>query len=504
MPRVASAFRQTAAQVTTAMLSGMMLPSMIRTAPYSLLLVSWLALAAGVPAARAADTPPPAAPGADTAPPAATTERDAAYQAFRRDFDAGRFTEALPHAERVVTLTEELDAHHPDLARALNNLGATQYQLRDYGAAEKAYSRALTIIEESHGALSPQLIGPLRGLALTYQGTGRSEAAVPLLERAVSIARRSHGLFDPGQKELLTPLADGYVALARWKDADRVQQYALQISEHEYGLKDPRLFQALQQLGRWYTSTGRRNAARQVWERLRTIMADPAHPDSVGQIVALRGIAETYRLDYQYGSEPIEAPFPGEGAMHRDPLETDAARHSASMLSQEYVLNSAGQEALDRALALAEHLQSSSTLPRAIVLVDLGDWQLIAGRPDRALPFYNRALPLLPAQSGSAESSEGPLSRATALLYRAPPASLRLREQPQALVTEKYAIAEFTVTEDGRVRDAKIVEGDATDSQRSALLSAISHATYRPRFVDGKPVVTEKVRYRETFRQLKN
>lgn len=488
--------------MTAAALRGMMLRSMNRTSPYWLDLALLLALAAGGPAARAADTPPPPATAEGAPSPTATAERDAAYQAFRREFDAGRFTEALPHAERVVSLTEQLDAHHPDLARALNNLGATQYQLHDYVAAEKAYGRALALIEETNGALSPRLVAPLRGLAMTYQGVGRNELAVPLLERAVAISRRSNGLFDPGQRELLTPLVDGYVALARWKEADRVQQYALQISEHEYGTNDPRLFPALQQLGRWYTNTGQRVGARQVWERLRTIMADPAHPDAVGQIVALRGIAETYRLDFQYGVEPMEAPIPGEATVRRDPLEADAARRSA--LGPEYVLNSAGQEALERALALAEHLQSSSTLPRAIVLVDLGDWQLVAGRPDRALPYYRRALPLLPAESATAESSESPLSRPAVLLYRAPPASLRLRDQPQALVVEKYAVVEFTVTDDGRVRDAKIVEGDATDSQRSALLSAIGHATYRPRFVDGKPVATEKVRFRESFRQLKN
>jgi protein TonB len=81
---------------------------------------------------------------------------------------------------------------------------------------------------------------------------------------------------------------------------------------------------------------------------------------------------------------------------------------------------------------------------------------------------------------------------------------MRHRDQPAGLVFEKYAVAEFTVTADGRVREAKIVEGDAADAQRSSFLAAISRATYRPRFVDGKPVATAKVRYRESFRQLKS
>jgi tetratricopeptide (TPR) repeat protein len=318
----------------------------------------------------------------------------------------------------------------------------------------------------------------------------------------VSVSRRSLGLFNPEQKSLLTPLVDAYVALARWKDANRTQQYALQISEHEYGTSDPRLFPALQQLGHWYASTAQRNAARETWERLLAISSDREHPDPVGRIVALRGIAEAYRLDYQLGPEPVEV-RPGELAPRRDALQLDGARRS-SALGPDYVLSSAGQEALEQALALAEKLKPPSPTVLAVVLVDLGDWQLVAGRPERALPYYARALPLLPAGDEGPESAKGPLSRPVLLLYRPPPSSMRHRGEPASLFIEQYAVAEFTVTAEGRVRDAKIVEGDAPESQRSGFLGALSHATYRPRFVDGKPVATEKVRYRETFRHTKS
>jgi tetratricopeptide (TPR) repeat protein len=479
-----------------------MLPRMTRTRRHRLALACSLALAAGGPAARAAESPPPAAESAAQAPAAA--EREAAYRAFRREFDAERYNEALPHAERVVSLTESLDAHHPDLATALNNLGATHYRLGDHLAAEQAYGRALALVEEAHGALARQLVVPLRGLALTYQSAGHHDFAVPLLERAVAISRRSNGLFNPAQKELLTPLVDGYAALGRWKDADRVQQYALQISEHQYGTSDPRLFPALQQLGRWYAGTAQRNAARRVWERLLAISSDAAHPDPIGQIVALRGIAEAYRLDYQFGAEPPEQPRPGEPPPMREPLEFSSARQSPSMIGPEYVLSSAGQDALEKALALAEKIKPPPTTALAVVLVDLGDWHLVAGRLARALPYYRRALPLIPAETGSAEAAGGPLSRPSTLLYRPPPASMRHRDQPASLYVEKYAVAEFSVTGEGRVREAKIVEGDASDAQRAAFLGALAHAIFRPRFVDGKPVATDKVRYRESFRQLKS
>jgi tetratricopeptide (TPR) repeat protein len=468
-----------------------------------LLFASLLAPAAGLtaePAAEPVADQQPAAAGAA----AAAAERDSAYRSFRHDFDARRFAEALPHAERVVSLTEQLDAHHPDLARALNNLGATQYELHDYLAAEKAYGRALALIEETHGSLSARLVAPLRGLALTYAGTGHAELAVPLLERAVAISRRAHGLFNTAQSELLTPLIDSYVAVGRYREADKVQLYALQIGEHAFGAADPRLGPALRQLGNWYLQTAQRREAREVWERLQALCASAAQPDRLCQVVALRGIAESYRLDFQFGVEPLPAPRPGAPPLVRDSLDLDPSRRPQSPFGPEFVLDSAGESALQHALAVVEQLQPPAPLARAVVLVDLGDWQLLAGRMDRALAFYQQALPLMPADGGGAESAASALSRPGLLLYRQPAAAERHRDQAAALFVEKYAVAQFTVTADGHVKEARVVEGDATEAQRSGLLYAIGRAIYRPRFVDGKPVATENVRFRESFRVPKS
>ena len=502
--------REGAAGVTRARSGGIMRMTMRARPPPFLLalavLVAAPSLAADEPAPRAGAAAPaaPADPAPGAVPVAGHGDRAAEYQAFRSDFDAGRYTEALPHAERVVALTEAADdAHHAELPSALNNLGATQYRLGDFVAAEKSYARAVALAEEARGALSPRLIAPLRGLALTYQGMGRHEVAVPLLERAVAISRRSLGLFDAGQRDLLLPLADSYVALGRWRDADRAQHYALSIGEHEYGANDARLVPALLQLGRWYLASAQRAAARETYERARALAANRARPDPIGQIIALRGIAEAYRLDYQFGPEFVVDPNHAGEARRLDPLEIENARRNSSMFGPDYVLAAAGEEALTQALSIAEHLNPPAPTAVGVVLVDLGDWQMVAGHNDRALPFYRRALPRLPAESGAAETGPSPLSHPALLLYREAPASMHHRDLPPSAVIERYAVAEFTVTADGRVKDAKIAEGDATDTQRSAYLSALSHAVFRPRFVDGKPVATDSVRQRETFRVLK-
>jgi tetratricopeptide (TPR) repeat protein len=485
-----------------------MIPRMICRAPYPRVLLTLLVVALGPAAPCAAADGTAAAPTEEPTDHAALeVERQAAYVAFRSDFEAGHYNEALPRAERVVTLTEAIDAHNPELPRALDNLGATEYRLGDYIAAEQAYARALRLVEERSGASSHTLIGPLRGLALTYVGGGHNDAATPLLERAVAISRRSDGLFNPDQRDLLLPLIDAYVALGRVKDADREEQYALRISERQYGTNDLRLLPSLQRIAHWYEMTRRHTEARHVWQRMLLISTDHAHPSFAGAITALRGITNTFRLDYQFGPDPLEEPLlrAGEMGMHADSVERDAfGRRIQGIPAGEFRLDSQGKDALEAALKLAEKAQPDAPLTLAAVLVDLGDWHQLADHPDKSVPLYQRALPLLPADAGTPDSPGNPLGYPGQLLYRPPALARRHLEQPAEMVVEAVAIAEFTVTAEGRVKNIKIVEGDANENQRSALVSALARAVYRPRFADGKPVATDHVRFRETFRQMKH
>ena len=465
----------------------------------------WLA-GAGAAAARA-DEPPPRPPVATETldPAAARQERDAAYAAFRADFDAGRYNEALPHAERIVALTEAVDADGTDLARALNNLGATQYRLGDFAAAEAAYARALKLVEEQQGSTSRRLLAPLQGLGLTYQAAGRHDAAAPLLERAVAISRRADGLFNPQQHELLRPLVDSLMALGRMQDADRSQLYDFRLSERQFGASDPRLLPALERLADWYTLTGRNIEARAAWQRVLAISADPHHLIPAGTLAALRGAADTYRLDYQNGAEVVEdnSQRPGQRGFHTESVDHDAFGRRLAMTNNEYRLESQGKELLEVALKLAERVQPPAPQAVAAVLVDLGDWQLLTERPERARPYFTRAWSLLPDTSSVAEGLAHPLGYPAQLLYRPPPAARRFHDQPLTLVTETATVAEFTVTADGRVTDVQIVENDAVETHAASFRTAIGKAIYRPRLVDGVPVATGKVRYRETFRQMK-
>lgn len=457
-----------------------------------------------LPATAAPTAPAPASAAVPVDPATTLAQRDAEYTAFRTAFAAGRYADALPHAERVVTLTEQLAPDSADLPRALNNAGATHYKLSDFVAAEKSYRRALQLLEDRHGGASRRLLTPLRGLALTYQAAGRQDAAAPLLERAVAISRRSDGLFNEDQLQLLEPLIDSYVATGRWEEAEQAQLYAYQLNERKYR-GTPKLIPALKRLASWYERTRRYASARRTWSRMYLISTDKLQPNVPGAVDALRGMARTHRLEYLYGPEvtdDMQAQNAGSLGFRMESVERDPfGQRIQGGPATSYQLDPQGKAYLEAALALVERADPPQPYARGVLLVELGDWQMLAKGKD-AQQLYARAWPLLPREPGTAEGAlRNPLLYPGQLLYRSPTAARRYDNLPDDAVVARYAVAEFTVTADGRVKDAKVVEGDATDDQKQSFLNALNRAVYRPRFVDGKAVDTGQVRFRETFRE---
>ena len=108
-------------------------------------------------------TPAPEAPvatlPASGAGNAATASPSDAYTSFRTEFDAGRYAEAVPHAERVLQLAEAQAATPTaeDVQVALMNLGMVQHLSEDYVGAEATYLRAIKLIESSGRPLHERL-----------------------------------------------------------------------------------------------------------------------------------------------------------------------------------------------------------------------------------------------------------------------------------------------------------------------------------------------------------
>jgi TonB family protein len=68
---------------------------------------------------------------------------------------------------------------------------------------------------------------------------------------------------------------------------------------------------------------------------------------------------------------------------------------------------------------------------------------------------------------------------------------------------ERYVEVEFAVTSQGTVKDARVVDENASSRQETDALEAVTAARYRPKFVDGEPVETPAMTYRTVFKTRK-
>lgn len=69
---------------------------------------------------------------------------------------------------------------------------------------------------------------------------------------------------------------------------------------------------------------------------------------------------------------------------------------------------------------------------------------------------------------------------------------------------EGYAIVEFTITEEGRTKDIRVIESMDSEQRPTTVfdqtaIDAASKLGYRPRTIDGVPVETHRVRYKFSF-----
>ncbi len=376
--------------------------------------------------------------------------------------EAEHYEEALQTAQNLVNLTERTcGSTQLELVTPLIDLATTQTTTGDYRTAEANYQRSIALLETQKGFFDQRLVEPLAGLGSIYERTGRYKEAIYALQRAKHTLHRNEGLFNLTQIELIDSLTDIYFKLKQFKDAEREQKYALLANKHQYGEDDPQVVPAMHKLAHWYRLTHKFALARELYEESLEILERTPGSNELTLIGSLQGIGDTYRLSGY--------------------------------------LDSDGKEALERALAIMEKKPDPDPLVRAQTLVALGDWHMVAGEKDTALTLYTKALQLLEPKLEYAGHLDRLFKNPVQLYFRLPKSFEGLQAGMKPGYKEGHVEFEFTVTDEGTVEDLKVINSNVFRSIKTAAVYAVQRARYRPRFLNGKPVSTEGIRYRETF-----
>lgn len=464
----------------------------------SMTLVLALLLLAAAPPEGVEENPAPPPAESAVAPPAPRPQlgilpqdlRMEAYDQFRGLYETERFEEALPYARRVVELSESDPEREFELPIAYNNLGATQYQLRDYPASVESYRKSLEMLESTQGISSRRLVVPLAGLGAAYAALDQHVLAAELLDRALAVSRRADGLFNLAQLPLIEQAADSRFAINDFAGVERQRMYALKIAEQNYGYGDERTLPAILQLASFYESLHEFVAARTMYLRARDIAFEESGGYSPLAVRSLLGIARTHRLQYTMNPDTLG------NQQARDEI-TGEVVSSVFRESRGQPL-AADRTGLKSAQTALEILRGTSDPPRDLLtetLIELGDWFQTAARPTLSLPYYQEAATILEQEYASDPMAGNPLMAPRMVFYRPPVSAIRSPNTPAGQYVVRQTVFSFNVLEAGELQNITVVSTDMSEGQLAQSKRAISRAIYSPRFVSGKAVATESVTF---------
>ena len=117
-----------------------------------------------------------------------TADAAALNQQVTQLYNQGRYSEAIPLAQRALALREKaLGPDHPDVALSLYTLATLYQNLERYQDAEPLFKRNLAIWEKLYGPNNINVASALNNLAALYQLERRYRDAEPLFQRSLKI-----------------------------------------------------------------------------------------------------------------------------------------------------------------------------------------------------------------------------------------------------------------------------------------------------------------------------
>jgi tetratricopeptide (TPR) repeat protein len=419
-----------------------------------------------------------------TAPAFAVTDADrvAVYKDFRAQFDAKKYAEAQPLAERLVQLTEQqYGADELQLTNPLTNLGTVHYKLGNFAAAIENFQHSLRILQAKSTIADKQQIRPLHGLGVSFLGANDPESAVVALKRAADLSRNTDGLYNINQVEFIDPLVEAYQATGRFVEAEKETQYAMRVEEAAYGRSSIKLLGRLDKLARWYEDQRRYTTERAVYERALTIIGKAGDDNDLRRVLPLRGIARAFRLEVSYGVEGTE----NNGLSNAADVGAKVFNNGSDQRR--------GESSLTSALAVIDAGNPPDQKLRGEVLTDLGDWYLITNATKRAYDSYSDAWKAF-EQAGSTRLLEAP----RVLVYRGSVSSVDRSQLDPASAVVKTVELHLRVDRDGRVDDVTSPTTDVSDSIVKNSVASMRRSRFAPRMENGIPVATDNVVFRES------
>ncbi|MDG2046148.1 MAG: hypothetical protein P8J79_02950 [Halioglobus sp.] len=348
---------------------------------------------------------------------------------------------------------------------------------------EQAYARAIAATESEDGAYAAELSELLLGFALELQSQGRHRQAIAVFRRGIHLARVNEGLYCAQQIPLLQGEIASNLAIQDYTMADERQNYLYRVQTRSLEAGDA-LTAALMQQAQWQYDAyqlglGEHGYLRLVnmtelyRQALSNVAAGEKEETSVKLLAPLRGLLATQYLIAGYVWQESDRAFSEDERPPKPLLQFKAYRADSYRQGNNII----------EAIARIE-----PNIVRTQIM--LGDWNLWNGRTAAAWQAYQRAETELAGEGDAQVKLQRVFGQPIALPDIAGLAPLPPSIDPK----EADVLVEFTVDEQGRVQDLdRLGDNEESVKQAKQLIKQIRKTVFRPRFVDGQPLETEKI-----------
>jgi CHAT domain-containing protein/Tfp pilus assembly protein PilF len=238
----------------------------------------------------------------------AATENDRALQEARNLsaefmllYRAGKFDEALSHAERILEMRRKILGEESFIvAVSLNRLAIIHSIKADYARVEPLYRRALAIFEK---VLAPEhfAFGDIyNNLASLYYTTGDYEKAEVFYRRGLAIREKALGPDHTEVAASLNNLAGTFLDREMYEQAEPLYRRAIDIRERIGGPEDLSLVNPLSNLAYSYTLRGDYEKAAPLYHRALNILGKKVGPYHPQYGYPLEGLARLHYFRGEY------------------------------------------------------------------------------------------------------------------------------------------------------------------------------------------------------------
>jgi tetratricopeptide (TPR) repeat protein len=205
----------------------------------------------------------------------------------------GADKETEGYLKEALRVAEALDPRDPYISHIQNNLGALYYKKRDIGRAEKAFRKAIAVIEKTPGIDRAELVPILANLAGLHVVRKEWDNAISLFDRALSLLQNSGN--HPDAAAVLDSVGAMHYIRADFPEAGKAFRKAYAIRLEALGPQHPLVAGTAVKLAAALAAGGRYGEAEPLYRQALRVYETAGGPSAPQMVSTLLRLAELLR-----------------------------------------------------------------------------------------------------------------------------------------------------------------------------------------------------------------